>query len=72
MLVMIIYTMFAIVTMMRLTGVEISNMPKLQNKQQFWKVSKHCKSQIHTVRNVWNDDLNNVHHGENERSSNFE
>ena len=47
----------------------------VQNKQQFRKVSKHCKSQTHTVRNFWNDDLNNVHHskhGENQRSSNFE
>ena len=67
--------MFAIVNMLLMTGVEISMSQNVQNKHQFRKVSKHCKSQIHTVRSVWNDDLNNVHHskdGENQRSSNFE
>ena len=34
----------------------------VQNKQQLRKVSKYCKSVIHSVRNVGNDDLNNIHH----------
>ena len=56
---------------MRLTGVEISNKPKnVQNKQEFRKLWKHCKSHIHTVRNVGNDDLKNVYHSQ--RISNFE
>ena len=53
--------MFAIVSMMRLTGVEISNKLKnVQNKQEFRKLWKHCKSHKHSVRNVGNDDLNCV------------
>ena len=59
---------------MRITGVDISNQPKCENKQQFRKVWKHCKSNLHSVSNVGNDDLNNVHHsfhGAHHRSRNF-
>ena len=34
----------------------------MQNKLHFRKVSKHCKSYIHCVRYVGNDDLNYVCH----------
>ena len=34
----------------------------MQNKQQFRKVWKHCKSYIHCVRYVGNDDLKYVCH----------
>ena len=44
--------MFAIVSMLRINGVEIS---KSQNAKQ-------CKCYIVGVPNVGNDDLNNVHH----------
>ena len=60
---MMIWTMFAIVCMVRITGVEISKKSKCANKLQFRKVWKHCKSDIHCVRYVVNDDLNYVCHG---------
>ena len=50
--------MFAIVNMMRITRVVIWKSQNVQNKQQFRKVLKHCKSYIHCVRCVGNDDLN--------------
>ena len=71
---MMIETMFAIVSIMRITGVDISNQPKCENKHQFRKVWRHCKSNLHSVSNVGNDDLNNVHHsfhGAYHRSRNF-
>ena len=54
--------MFAIVNMMRITGVVIRKSQNVQNRQQFRKVSKHYKSYIHCVRYVGNDDLNYVCH----------
>ena len=45
--------MFAIVSMMRVTIGEIG-----EKKLPFWKVWKHCKSPIHSVGNVGNEDLN--------------
>ena len=39
---MMIYTMFAIVNMMRITGVVISEKSKCAEKLQFRKVLKHC------------------------------
>ena len=57
-----IWTMFAIANMMNITGVVISKKSTVQNKQQFRKVSKHCKSYIHCVRHVGNHDLNYVCH----------
>ena len=62
MLEMMIKTMFAIVSMMRITTVEISKKPNVQNKLQFWKVLKHCKSHIHCVHIVGKDYLNYVCH----------
>ena len=59
---MMIWTTLAIVRMVRITGVEISKKPNVQNKQQFRTVSKRCKCDIHSVRNVEKYDLNNVHH----------
>ena len=59
---MSIWTMFAIANMMNITGVVISKKSTVQNKQQFRKVSKHCKSYIHCVRHVGNDDWNYVCH----------
>ena len=44
--------------MMRITGVVISKKSKCANKLQIRKVWKHCKSYIHCVRYVGNDDLN--------------
>ena len=47
----------------------------VQNKQQFRKVWKHCKSYIHCVRHVGNDDLNYVctgWHDAHHRSRYFE
>ena len=52
MLEMMIKTMFAIVSMLRINGLEISKKPK-------WKL---CKCNMQRVPNVGNDDLNNVHH----------
>ena len=57
-----IWTMFAIANMMNITVVVISKKSTVQNKQQFRKVSKHCKSYIHCVRNIGNDDVNYVCH----------
>ena len=54
--------MFAIVSNMRITGVEISKSQNVQKKLQFRKVSKHCKSHTHCVRHVGIDDLNYVCH----------
>ena len=47
----------------------------MQNKQQFRKVSNHCRSYIHCVRHVGYDDLNYVFHGQHDahhRSRYFE
>ena len=54
--------MFAIVSMMRITGVEISKMSKYAKQTANRKVSKHCKSYIHCVRHVENNDLKYVWH----------
>ena len=59
---MMIWTMFAIANMMNITGVVISKKSTVQNKQQFRKVSKHCKSYIHCVRIVGKDDVNYIFH----------
>ena len=59
---MMIWTMFAIVSMMRIIGVEILKSQNVQNKQEFQKVWKHCKSYMHGVCYVGNDDLNYVCH----------
>ena len=59
---MMIWTFFAIVKMMRITGVVISKSQNMQNKRQFRIVWKHCKSYIQSVRHVGNDDLNYVCH----------
>ena len=67
--------MFAIVSMMRITGVEISKQSKLSKQASNKKVLKHCKSYIHSVRHVGNDDLNRVCyslHDAHHRSRNFE
>ena len=53
---------FAIVNMMRITGVEISKKSKCAKQTAISKVSKHFKSYIHCVRHVENDDLNYVCH----------
>ena len=55
-------TNFTIVSMVRITGVEISERSNVQNKMQFRRVSKHSKSDIYSGRNIGNDDLNKVHH----------
>ena len=57
-----IYTMFAIVSMMRITGVEIAKKSKCAKQAANRKVLKHWKSYIHCVRHVGNDDLNYVWH----------
>ena len=60
---------------MRITIVEISQKTNVQNKLQFWKVLKHCKSHIQSVSIVGNDYLNYVCHCEHDvhhRSWNFE
>ena len=54
--------MFGIVSMMRITGVEISKKSKCTKQTADRKVLKHCKSYIHCVRQVGNDDLNYVWH----------
>ena len=54
--------MFAIVSMMRITGVEISKISKCAKQTANRKVLKHCKSYIQCVRHVGNDDLNYVWH----------
>ena len=53
--------MFAIVSMGSITGEEMAKKSKSTKKnQQFRNVGKHCKSHIHCVRNVGNDDLKYV------------
>ena len=47
---------------MRITGVEISKNVNMSKKKASRKVLKHCKSFIHCVRHVENDDLNYVCH----------
>ena len=54
--------MFAIVSMMRITGVEIAKKSKCAKQTANRKASKHCKSYIHCVRPVGNDDLKYVCH----------
>ena len=54
--------MFAIVSMMRITEVEISKKSKGAKQTGNRKVIRHCKSYIRSVRNVRNDDLNYVCH----------
>ena len=54
--------MFGIVSMMRITGVEIAKKSKCAKQTANRKVLKHCKSYIHCVRHVRNDDLNYVWH----------
>ena len=54
--------MFGIVSMMRITGVEISKKSKCAKQRANRKVLKHCNSYIHYVRPVGNDDLNYVWH----------
>ena len=60
---MMIWTMFAIAKMMRITGVVIWKKSKraeqTSNSKSF---KKHCKCYIHCVRYVGNDDLNSVCH----------
>ena len=72
---MMISTMFGIVSMMRSTGVEILKMSKCAKQTANRKILKHCKSYIHCVRHVGNDDLNHVCHSQHDahqRSRNFE
>ena len=59
---MMIQTMFGIVRRMRITGVEISKKSKCAKQRANRKVLKHCKSYIHCVRHVGNNDLNYVCH----------
>ena len=54
--------MFGIVSMMRITGVEIAKTSKCAKLTANRKVLKHCKSSIRCVRHVGNDDLNYVCH----------
>ena len=54
--------MFAIVRMMRITGVEIAKTSKCAKQTANRKVLKHCKSYKHCVRPVGNDDLKYVCH----------
>ena len=55
--------MFAIVNMMRITGVVISKKSKCAKQTAVSKSLKHFKSDTHIVRHVGNDDLNYVCHG---------
>ena len=59
---MMIYTMFAIGSMMRIIGVEISKKSKCAKQTANSKSLKYCKSYIHCVRHVGNDDLYHVCH----------
>ena len=52
--------------MMRITGVEISKMSKCAKQTANRKILKHCKSYIHCVRHVGNDDLNHVCHSQHD------
>ena len=66
--------MFAIVSIMRITAVDISNKRKCAKQTAISKSWKHCKPNLHSVSNVGNDDLTNVHHsfhGAHHRSRNF-
>ena len=63
MLEMMIQTMFAMVRMMRIRGVEISRKHNVQNKLQFRKVWNRCQTYIHCARYVGIDDLNYIYHG---------
>ena len=54
--------MFAIVNMMRITGVVISKKSKCVEETANSKTWKHCESYVHCVRYVGNDDLNYVCH----------
>ena len=60
---MMIYPLFAMVSMMSIRGVEISSKQNVQNKLQFGKVWNHCQSYVHCGRYVGNDDLNYVCNG---------
>ena len=62
MLEMMVWTMFAIVSMMRIIGVEILKSQNVQNNLHIWKIWKHGKSFIHCVRHVGNDDLSSFSH----------
>ena len=54
--------MFAIASMMRITGVEISKQSICAKQTANRKVLKHCKSYIQCVRHIGNDDLKYVCH----------
>ena len=60
---MMIYPLFAMVSMMRIRGVEISKKWKCAGKTAISKILKRLKSDIHIVGKVGNDDLNYVCHG---------
>ena len=60
---MMIWTMFAMVSMMRINGVEISKKSKCAGRTAISKSFKRLKSDIHIVGKVANDDLNYVCHG---------
>ena len=62
MLEMMIQTMFAMVSMMRITGVEISKKSKCAKQTAISKSFERFKPDIHSVRNVGNDDSNYVCH----------
>ena len=55
---MMIYPLFAMVSMRRMRGVEISRKHNVQNKLQFRKVWNRCQTYIHCARYVGIDDLN--------------
>ena len=59
---------------MRIIGVEISKKSNCEKQPAISKSLKYCKSYIHCVRHVGNDDLYHVCHREhdaNHRSRNF-
>ena len=60
---MMIYPLFAMVSMMRIRGVEISKKSKCAGKTAISKSLKRLKSDVHIVGKVGNDDLNCVCHG---------
>ena len=55
--------MFGIVSMMRITGVEIAKKSKCAQQTANRKVLKHWKSYIQCVQHIGNDDLKYVCHG---------
>ena len=59
---MMIWTMFAIVSMLRITGVEIYDKTKCANYTAISKSLKKIKSHIHSVGNVGKDYINYVSH----------